>query len=87
MSICQLRDQNEQSILESCVEAFKLQSKIEIPKLIRYCEMKYTPTDEEQLWAVLWCKSNLILTWCPRDNAFRWEGKTYRDKSYLWEIH
>ena len=87
MSVCTLKNPHEQSILDKSMEVLMVQDVASIEQLIKYCKFKNLgDVSEDLLWKVLWCKSNLQLSYIPKFHALRWEGGVYRDKSWHWEI-
>lgn len=86
--VCVLRDPREQAILTPCVTAFEMADKEPVPidDLILFCSLKGVHTDKDEIWKILWCKSNLDLRYVPKYRALRWRGKFLKNKSWHWEI-
>ena len=84
--LCILKDPREQEILKIC-SAYLQHQPICVSDLVLLCRSKGVETTEEQIWLVLWNKSNLYMRYRPRDQSFVWDGTTVDSKSWLWEVH
>lgn len=84
--VARLKDPREQQVLEVCIR-YLTHTPVGINDLVLLCNKRGIDVDYENVWKILWCKSNLMLFWRPADDSFRWEGNILEGKSWHWESH
>lgn len=83
-----MKDPREQAILESCISAFEVADGKAVPMkdLAFFCTLRGLHPTEDEIWDILWSKSNLRVRYVPKDRALRWEGKVFDSKGWHWVI-